>query len=85
MRLAGAAVAAALPLAFAAQPRALMQSTSVKAEDVSNLMAATPVLMNSTEITQAAKPIMTTAPEKPALEASVMGLIVFSAAGLYLL
>ncbi|KAI4862488.1 hypothetical protein F4820DRAFT_23320 [Hypoxylon rubiginosum] len=85
MRLAGVVLAAALPTAFAAQQRILMQATSIKVEDAPSLMAATPVLVNSTEITQAPKPLTTAAAEKPALEASVMGLIVFSAAGLYLL
>ncbi|KAI1403330.1 hypothetical protein F4819DRAFT_231597 [Hypoxylon fuscum] len=85
MRLTGFAVAAALPIVFAAQPR-VIQSTSVKVEDAPGLMASTPVLVNSTtEITQTPKPLTTAVTEKPALEASVMGLIVFSAAGLYLL
>ncbi|OTA65365.1 hypothetical protein K449DRAFT_392471 [Hypoxylon sp. EC38] len=86
MRLAGVVAAATLPVALAAQQRVLAHSTSMKIEDPSSSMASTPVLINSTEsLAQLQKPLTTVAAEKPALEASVMGLIVFSAAGLYLL
>ncbi|KAI0142534.1 hypothetical protein F4776DRAFT_511648 [Hypoxylon sp. NC0597] len=87
MRLAGVVAAATLPVAFAAaQQRVLAHSTSMKIEDPSSSMASTPVLVNSTgSLAQLPKPLTTVAAEKPALEASVMGLIVFSAAGLYLL
>ncbi|KAI2466123.1 hypothetical protein F4781DRAFT_434752 [Annulohypoxylon bovei var. microspora] len=86
MRLAGVIFAAALPAAIAAQPRVLAHSTSMKIEDAPGSMASTPVLVNSTDtLARPSKPLTTVAAEKPALEASVMGLIVFSAAGLYLL
>ncbi|OTB04885.1 hypothetical protein M426DRAFT_11243 [Hypoxylon sp. CI-4A] len=87
MRLAGVVAAATLPVAIAAQQRVLAHSTSMKIEDApSSSMASMPILVNSTDpLAQAPKPLTTVAPEKPALEASVMGLIVFSAAGLYLL
>ncbi|KAI0900612.1 hypothetical protein F4806DRAFT_162492 [Annulohypoxylon nitens] len=86
MRLAGVIVAAVLPAALAAQQRVVAHSTSMKIEDAPGSMASTPVLVNSTDsITRPPKPLTTVAAEKPALEASVMGLIVFSAAGLYLL
>ncbi|KAI1095312.1 hypothetical protein F5B19DRAFT_489444 [Rostrohypoxylon terebratum] len=83
MRLASIIIAAALPAALAAQQRVV---TSMKIEDAPGSMASTPVLVNSTDsFTRPPKPLTTVAAEKPALEASVMGLIVFSAAGLYLL
>ncbi|OTA92576.1 hypothetical protein M434DRAFT_31710 [Hypoxylon sp. CO27-5] len=86
MRLAGVVAAATLPVALAAQQRVLAHSTSMKIEDPSSSMASTPVLINSTgSLAQLQTPLTTVAAEKPALEASVMGLIVFSAAGLYLL
>ncbi|KAI1454158.1 hypothetical protein F4805DRAFT_440912 [Annulohypoxylon moriforme] len=86
MRLASVIVAAALPAALAAQQRVLAHSTSMKIEDAPGSMASTPVLVNSTDsLARPPKPLTTVAAEKPALEASVMGLIVFSAAGLYLL
>ncbi|KAI0837405.1 hypothetical protein F5Y06DRAFT_297731 [Hypoxylon sp. FL0890] len=86
MRLAGVVAAATLPVAFAAQQRVLAHSTSMKIEDPSTSMASAPVLINSTDpLAKPPKPLTTAAVEKPALEASVMGLIVFSAAGLYLL
>ncbi|KAI1417917.1 hypothetical protein F5Y13DRAFT_33185 [Hypoxylon sp. FL1857] len=86
MRLAGVVAAATLPVALAAQQRVLAHSTSMKIEDPSSSMASTPVLVNSTDpLAKPPKPLTTAAAEKPALEASVMGLIVFSAAGLYLL
>ncbi|KAI1210750.1 uncharacterized protein F4807DRAFT_57885 [Annulohypoxylon truncatum] len=86
MRLAGVIVAAALPAVLAAQQRVLTHSTSMKIEDAPGSVASTPVLVNSSDsLARPSKPLTTVAAEKPALEASVMGLIVFSAAGLYLL
>ncbi|KAI1807824.1 hypothetical protein F4811DRAFT_417804 [Daldinia bambusicola] len=89
MRLSAVLATAALPVAFAtAQQRVtIAHSTSMKVEDAPGSMASTPVLVNSTDsLARSPKPLTTAAAEKPALEkASVMGLIVFSAAGLYLL
>ncbi|KAL7624580.1 hypothetical protein AAE478_006147 [Parahypoxylon ruwenzoriense] len=86
MRFTSAFIAAFLPAAFAAQQQqVLAHSTSMKVEDAPGSMASMPVLVNSTDsLPQTPNPLTTTAPQKPALEASVMGLIVFSAAGLYL-
>ncbi|KAH9896160.1 hypothetical protein F4778DRAFT_257176 [Xylariomycetidae sp. FL2044] len=80
--------AAAIPAAWAGQqPRLVAHPTSLHATDSPSVAASTPALINSTnQIPQAPKPLTTAAIEKPpAFEASVMGLIVFSAAGLYLL
>ncbi|KAI1651278.1 uncharacterized protein F4817DRAFT_180510 [Daldinia loculata] len=88
MRLSSVLAAAALPVVFAAaRQRVTAHSTSMRIEDAPGSMASTPVLVNSTDsLAQPLKPLTTVAAEKPALEkASVMGLIVFSAAGLYLL
>ncbi|KAI1471516.1 uncharacterized protein F4812DRAFT_181738 [Daldinia caldariorum] len=89
MRLSAVLATVARPVAFvAAQQRVMIaHSTSMKVEDASGSMASTPVLVNSTDsLAPSPNPLTTAAPEKPALEkASVMGLIVFSAAGLYLL
>ncbi|KAI1382826.1 uncharacterized protein F4822DRAFT_97918 [Hypoxylon trugodes] len=88
MRISTIVTAAALPVAFtaAAQQRVLAHSTSMKIEDLPSSTASTPILANSTDpLAQAAKPLTTAAAEKPALEASVMGLIVFSVAGLCLI
>ncbi|KAI1498600.1 hypothetical protein F5X99DRAFT_315626 [Biscogniauxia marginata] len=89
MRLRGALLVAAIPAALAAQRQAPMHPTSAMergSPSSTDLIAGS---ANYTEtldtVAQAPKPITTVATEKPALEASVMGLIVFSAAGLYLL
>ncbi|KAI1132658.1 hypothetical protein F5Y10DRAFT_198052 [Nemania abortiva] len=61
---------------------------SVIAHPAGAVDIATPDLNinNITEtITKAPSPIKTVVPDKPAVEASIMGLIVFSAAGLVLL
>ncbi|KAI0846639.1 hypothetical protein F5Y00DRAFT_141965 [Daldinia vernicosa] len=88
MRLSSVFAATTLPVVFAAaQQRVIAHSTSMRIEDAPGSMTSTPVLVNSTDsLVQPPKPLTTVAAEKPALEkASVMGLIVFSAAGLYLL
>ncbi|KAI0131425.1 hypothetical protein F4814DRAFT_168550 [Daldinia grandis] len=88
MRLPSVLAAAALPVIFAAaQQRVTAHSTSMRIEDAPGSMTSTPALINSTDsLAQPLKSLTTVAAEKPSLEkASVMGLIVFSAAGLYLL
>ncbi|KAI1084838.1 hypothetical protein F5B20DRAFT_523465 [Whalleya microplaca] len=93
--LAAAAVAASLPAAFAMQQhhRAPAPPTSVFEGSMASASIYTRSTVNATDadsLTAQAQPrrkTLTTAAsaEKQALEASVMGLIVFSAAGLYLL
>ncbi|KAI2615069.1 hypothetical protein GGR54DRAFT_307642 [Hypoxylon sp. NC1633] len=76
-------VAAATHEAILVQP-----STSIKLEDPPGLMTSMPVFINTTDsITQARQvpPPTAVGAEKPAWEASIMGLIVFSVAGLCLL
>ncbi|KAI1381194.1 hypothetical protein F4677DRAFT_119244 [Hypoxylon crocopeplum] len=88
MRLSSLIVAATLPATFAAaaQPRVVAQSKSMKIEDAPGSMASAPVLVNSTDLpTQNPIQLTTVAADKPPWEASIMGLIVFSVAGLYLL
>ncbi|KAI2617280.1 hypothetical protein GGS26DRAFT_407494 [Hypomontagnella submonticulosa] len=95
MRLASLiTVISTLPASLAAQQRVQAHSTIMQIEDAPSSMesriASTPVLevnaTNPPELTPPPKPLTTTVPaEKPALEASVMGLVVFSAAGLFLL
>ncbi|KAI2611771.1 uncharacterized protein GGS25DRAFT_209588 [Hypoxylon fragiforme] len=88
MRLVGiVAMAAILPGSFATQKSISIQSSSMKIEDAPGTMVSNAVLVNCTEdLTRApSKPVATTLAEKPAWEASVMGLVVFSAAGLFLL
>ncbi|KAI8962053.1 hypothetical protein F5Y11DRAFT_204485, partial [Daldinia sp. FL1419] len=80
---------ATLSIAFASpQQRVIAHSTSMKIEDAPS-MASAPPLINSNSnssstdpLPQHLKPLTTAAPLE---KASVMGLIVFSAAGLYLL
>ncbi|KAI1281729.1 hypothetical protein F5Y07DRAFT_268110 [Xylaria sp. FL0933] len=81
MRLRDVFLAAAIPSATALHQRVVAQSAA--AVDM-----ATPIL-NATDltetITKAPPPLNSVVPNKPAVEASIMGLIVFSAAGLVLL
>ncbi|KAI0517296.1 hypothetical protein F5B22DRAFT_645930 [Xylaria bambusicola] len=78
MRLRDAFLVAAIPSATALQQRLVAHSSG----------AVTPSL-NATDfaetITKAPPPLNSVVPNKPAVEASIMGLIVFSAAGLVLL
>ncbi|KAI0376388.1 hypothetical protein F5Y04DRAFT_211121 [Hypomontagnella monticulosa] len=89
MRLTDLIVALTLPISLAAQHIVRAHSTSMKIEDAPSSMASTPVLeVNATDplLTPPPTPLTTTLPaEKPALEASVMGLVVFSAVGLFLI
>ncbi|GAW20853.1 hypothetical protein ANO14919_103650 [Xylariales sp. No.14919] len=81
MRLRDVFFAAAIPNAAALHQR-------VVAHPAGAVDITTPSLnmTNFTEtITEAPPPLKTAVPDKPAVEASIMGLIVFSAAGLVLL
>ncbi|KAI0010576.1 hypothetical protein F4779DRAFT_304232 [Xylariaceae sp. FL0662B] len=81
--------AALLPAATAMrQQRVLATPTSVFEGALDSTASASyPTMVNSTDSVAevASKRLTTAAAEKQALEASVMGLVVFSAAGLFLL
>ncbi|KAI0015244.1 hypothetical protein F4780DRAFT_93850 [Xylariomycetidae sp. FL0641] len=88
MRFTGALLLAAMPAALAAQPQQvrLARPTSAMEGGTPSSIVSTSQSANYTEIiTQAPRSLPTIAAEKPAFEASVMGLVVFSAAGLFLL
>ncbi|KAI0877128.1 hypothetical protein GGS24DRAFT_169645 [Hypoxylon argillaceum] len=81
MRLCDIFFAAAIPGATA-----LHQSVVAHSAGAVEMTAPDFNTNNITEtITKAPLPIKTVVPDKPAVEASIMGLIVFSAAGLVLL
>ncbi|KAI0479380.1 hypothetical protein GGR56DRAFT_673307 [Xylariaceae sp. FL0804] len=81
------ATAALLPAALAARQPVVAYSTGPIQVGSLGPGHPAPSSANYTvnTITQPPNPVATAAPEKPALEASVMGLVVFSVAGLCLL
>ncbi|KAI1495399.1 hypothetical protein F5X96DRAFT_7683 [Biscogniauxia mediterranea] len=89
MQFRSAFLVAIIPAALAAQRQTPIHPTSAIERGSPSSTGLISGSVNFTEtldtITQGPNPVTTVATEKPALEASVMGLIVFSAAGLYLL
>ncbi|KAI1098032.1 hypothetical protein F4804DRAFT_141000 [Jackrogersella minutella] len=77
---------ASLPIGCSQFPFAPDKKNDAADFEIAITIASITVLANATDsLARPPKPLTTVAAEKPALEASVMGLIVFSAAGLYLL
>ncbi|KAI1341725.1 hypothetical protein F5Y15DRAFT_345897 [Xylariaceae sp. FL0016] len=85
MQLRNIVLAVTAPIAFAAH-RTVAHPTSAIEIGTPSSQALIIEAVNYTEtIAQASTPVTTMTVEKPPLDASVMGLIVFATAGLYLL
>ncbi|KAI8630786.1 hypothetical protein F5Y19DRAFT_34001 [Xylariaceae sp. FL1651] len=86
MRLRNILLAAAIPSVTALHQRVVAHPTSTVELTPPNLRVLEVDTSNTTEIiAEALPPLTTVVADKPAVEASIMGLIVFSAAGLVLL